>query len=230
MCVRPTTLGATLSLVVVTAFGLGAQTPPPPAAKAPPSPTGQTMSLRGCLAAATNGDGFVLRRATSATDTAPIATTSAGAGTSATGDAPSGSITGQTPTGSTATGTASPTPAVGTPEASADPASPTYNRDVAAGTTGTVARPDSPRPADATHDMAIVATSGLDLRDHVGHTVEVTGKLAGARPARTATEATAGVRAPARKPPAPAPEDSRQTMLTLDVHALHDLGVNCSVQ
>jgi hypothetical protein len=115
--------------------------------------------------------------------------TSAGAGTSATGEAPSGTVTGKTPTGSTATTTSAETPTAGTAGAAANPASPTFNQgDGTAGTTGTVPQPD-PRGAPPAQKYQVVGAPGVNLSSHAGHTVEIRGALkpsAGTPPAEPA--------------------------------------------
>jgi len=142
------------------------------------------VTLTGCLQSAPKGEGFVLSDVRpSNAGTKDSALTSAGAGTSATGDAPSGSVSGETPTGSTATTASAPTPAVGTAGAAANPASPGYNQgdpagpgDVAAGAAGTVARPETPQAAPL-RKYPVRAAEGVDLAAHTGHTVEIEGAL-----------------------------------------------------
>lgn len=143
-----------------------------------PAPRGAT-TVTGCVVRGAGESGFELIQASSpAAGTTRSPLTSTGAGTSATGATPSGSVTGETPTGSTATTTAAPTPSVGEPGATANPASPTYNRpDAASDTTGSVARPDTATATRTGSRYSLEGESGVDFAAHVGHTVEVIGKL-----------------------------------------------------
>jgi hypothetical protein len=150
----------------------------------------EQMTMTGCLQAEGKDKGFVLtdvRPSKAGTVRSPL--TSAGAGTSATGDAPSGSVTGKTPTGSTATTTSAETPAAGTAGASANPASPTFNQgDATAGTTGTVPR-SGDAPGTPARKYHVVGGSDVDLASHAGHTVQIRGTLkpsAGTPPAEPA--------------------------------------------
>jgi hypothetical protein len=159
----------------------------PPAASAP-DPASQSLALTGCLQAAPGGRGFVLHAAAS-----PVRP-SAATGTSATGEAPSGQVTGQTPTGATATEAAAPTPAVGTPPASANPASPAYNQPIPdrAG----VSSADTNAQTGVTLYRLEPAT-GVNLREHAGHTVEVRGTLS---PAAQGAPAVQGPTANSHEP------------------------------
>jgi len=164
------------ALVAVGWASDGPQQTPPPAPGALAS--GSAIVLTGCVARGPDGKGFVLTQQAGAPGTVTSPQTSSAAGTSATGDAPSGSVTADTPTGATATETAAPTPPVGEPGTSVSPASPTYNQGQgAAGTTGTVARPDTAGAAIASASYRLRAPKGLALASHVGHTVEVRGIL-----------------------------------------------------
>jgi len=174
---RPTfvllrTLASVLFLTVTAMDGSGAaQSSPSADAAAAPAPASIVVS--GCLEPAAGGRGFVLR-------TQPIAAGpgTPGTGTSATGTAPSGQVTGQTPTGATATETAAPTPAVGTPPATASPASPTYNQPASATANPSVSTADTPSQTGVAV-YRLSALDGVNLREHAGHTVEVSGTLAG---------------------------------------------------
>jgi len=161
-------------------------------------PSIQSVALTGCLQAGPEGRGFVFRAA------APTASQGAATGTSATGGAPSGQVTGQTPTGVTATETAAPTPAVGTPPASASPASPSYNQPV----------PDRAgvAPADTNAQTGVTVfrlepATGVNLREHAGHTVEVRGTVS------TAAQGTPAVQGPTAEAHGPdgKPATSRAT-------------------
>jgi hypothetical protein len=155
-------------------------------------PDNQSVVFTGCLQAAPEGRGFVFRAA------APTASQGAATGTSATGAAPSGQVTGQTPTGATATETAAPTPAVGTPPASANPASPSYNQPA----------PDRAgvSPADTNAQTGVTVfrlepATGVNLREHAGHTVEIRGTLSAARQGAPAVQGpTAQAHEPDGKP------------------------------
>jgi hypothetical protein len=213
------------------ALGIHAQSrSPQPPAQSAAAPVTEALTLQGCLTAAPEGTkGFVLQNATTAGAKSDVARTPA-AGTSATGESPSGTVTGQTPTGSTATTTSAPTPAVGAAGATANPASPTFNQDATAGTTGTVARPDTP-DATTVREYRLSATSGVNLREHVGHIVQVTGRLVGNDASGTA--ATAEVRGAARKGPVPPPHDTAAAtppLLTLDVQAIQHIAPSCDAR
>jgi hypothetical protein len=168
------------SLAVVTlvtalaAAHAASQSPDSPAAtnKSP-----DQVTLTGCLQAAPKGEGFVLTDVRpSSAGTKDSSLTSAGAGTSATGETPSGTVTGKTPTGSTATGTSGETPS-GAPGTAASPASPTYNQgDSTTGSTGTVPRPDAANETPV-RKYRVVAEPGVGLKAHTGHTVEIQGSL-----------------------------------------------------
>jgi hypothetical protein len=155
-------------------------------------PSKQSIALTGCLQPAPEGRGFVFRAA------APVANQGAATGTSATGGAPSGQVTGQTPTGATATETAAPTPAVGTPPASANPASPGYNQPV----------PDRAgvSPADTNAQTGVTVyrlepATGVNLREHAGHTVEIRGTVSAAAQGAPAVQGpTAQAHEPDGKP------------------------------
>ena len=135
------------------------------------------ITLRGCLQAEPRGQGFILMDARpSQAGSAGSPLTSAGAGTSATGEAPSGTVSGKTPTGGTATTTSAPMPEAGTAGTTANPASPTFNQgDAPAGTTGT----DTPSAtAGATPvKYRLIAGPGVKLSAHAGHMVEVRGTM-----------------------------------------------------
>jgi hypothetical protein len=137
------------------------------------------ITLTGCVARRGDGQGFLLTQQAGAPGSVTSPQTSSSAGTSATGDPPSGSVTADTPTGGTASETAAPTPPVGEPGTSVNPASPTFNQGSgAAGTSGTVGRADTTGAAIASASYQLRAPKGLDLAAHVGHTVEVRGLLA----------------------------------------------------
>jgi hypothetical protein len=162
------------TLAAGTANGQNAPTAASGAAT-PPSP----VVVVGCLQRAQSGDGFTLQASARAT-TQPAATT----GTSVTGEAPSGAVTGQTPTGATATEAASPTPAVGTPPATANPASPTYNQPAPRGISGSASTTGTAAAPNATI-YRLEAGTGVSLREHAGHTVEIRGTVSaepGAQP------------------------------------------------
>jgi hypothetical protein len=200
--------------------------PAPP--QAGPSREGaRTLTVRGCLSRSDDGKGFVLMNAAQAGPSGVGSGTTAASGTSATSAAPSGSITGENPTGSTSTDTTATTPAVGTPPAASSPASPTYNRSQPTGTGGTVAGSDS--SAGASVRVYVIRTSsGLDLQDHVGQTVEVMGRLLG--DASGPAKAPPAVReAPPTevKPPLP---DEMQPPPTLDVHAIQLIASTCEAR
>jgi len=143
------------------------------------TPPASLITLTGCVTRDADGKGFVLTQQAGAPGAVTSPQTSSSAGTSATGDAPSGTVTSDTPTGTTATETAVPTPPVGEPGTSANPASPTFNQGQgAAGTSGTVARADTSGAANASASYRLRASKGLDLAVHLGHTVEVKGLLA----------------------------------------------------
>ena len=226
MAHRPAFVAASTILAAALLSAQDSTRAPQPAPAQSPAP--DVMTLKGCLAQGTGGKGFVLQNASTTSSTSSARTPAAG--TSATGDAPSGTVTGQTPTGSTATTSASPTPAVGTPGATANPASPTFNQDATAGTTGTVARPDTPE-SGTVREYRLTASSGVNLREHVGHAVEVTGKLVGNDTSGTA--ATAQVRGAARKTPVPAPRESPTAtppLLTIDVQAVQHIAPSCDAR
>ena len=151
-------------------------------------------TVTGCLMRGAAGDGFeLIPVAGTPAGTAGSAVTSPAAGTSATGTAPSGSVSGDTPTGSTATTTAAPTPAIGEPGATANPASPTYNRPShSAETAGSVARPDTSQGSGMTERYTVKAGADVNLAPHVGHTVELHGRVelhdAGASEAGSSTD------------------------------------------
>jgi hypothetical protein len=150
------------------------------------------ITLTGCVGRDADGKGFVLTQQAGAPGAVTSPQTSSSAGTSATGDAPSGTVTADTPTGTTATETAVPTPPVGEPGTSANPASPTFNQGQgAAGTSGTVARADTAGAANASASYRLRASKGLDLAVHLGHTVEIKGLLSGDPRARGGTPSTA---------------------------------------
>jgi hypothetical protein len=152
------------------------------------------VTATGCLQLADDKQTYVLRQVQSAPGTVDSTLTSPTAGTSATGEAPSGSVTGRTPTGSTAVVTPGPLPDAGTPGETASPASPTFQQPTATATAGTVARPDSER-----REYRLLPGDGVDLKAHVGHTVEVTGSV---RPAAAdATPMPGGSPKDARKAP-----------------------------
>jgi hypothetical protein len=137
------------------------------------------ITLTGCVSRSSDGKGFVLTQQAGAPGTVTSPQTSSSAGTSATGEAPSGSVTSDTPTGTTATETAVPTPPVGEPGTTVNPASPTFNQGQAAtGTSGTVARADTAGAANASASYRLRAAKGVNLAAHVGHTVEIRGTLA----------------------------------------------------
>ena len=170
---------AIVSLVMLLPLGMAgrAQTQAPAGPKSGAADV-QRLTLTGCLQAAPDGKGFTLTdiRPSSA-GTTDSSLTSAGAGTSATGATPSGSVSGETPTGSTATTTSAPTPTAGEAGTSANPASPTYNQgDVTAGTAGTVPRPEDAK-ASPVRTYQVIAAQGLNLKAHVGHTMELQGTL-----------------------------------------------------
>lgn len=214
--------------VLVAATSAGAQEPGPAAPAMEPNragdPNNQSIALTGCLQAAPGGRGFVFS-AQPATAGQTAAT-----GTSATGTAPSGQVTGQTPTGATATETAAPTPAVGTPPASANPASPGYNQ--------RVPDPSGVSPADTNAQTGVTVyrlepATGVNLREHAGHTVEIRGTVSGAaqgapaiqgptaeahgpegKPATSGTTGTAGPRA---NPTAADPSSSSPVLTVVSV-------------
>jgi len=159
---------------------------------ADPSTTpSSAITLTGCVARDADGKGFVLTQQAGAPGAVTSPQTSSSAGTSATGDAPSGTVTSDTPTGTTATETAVPTPPVGEPGTSANPASPTFNQGQgAAGTSGTVGRADTSGAANASASYLLRPPKGLDLSAHVGHTVEIKGLLAPDPRAQGGTAAT----------------------------------------
>jgi hypothetical protein len=157
------------------AYATQDQAPRPVERTTPPS---SVITLTGCVARDRDGKGFVLTQQAGAPGAVTSPQTSSSAGTSATGDAPSGSVTSDTPTGTTATETAVPTPPVGEAGTSANPASPTFNQEQSAtGTSGTVGRADTAGAAIASASYRLRASKGLDLAAHVGHTVEVKGLL-----------------------------------------------------
>ena len=148
-----------------------------PSTSAPQSTS--AITLTGCVARSADGKGFLLTQQAGAPGTVTSPQTSSAAGTSATGDAPSGSVTANTPEGTTATETAVPTPPVGEPGTTVNPASPTFNQaPTATGTSGTVARADTAGAANVSASYRLRAPKGLDLAAHVGHTVEIRGILA----------------------------------------------------
>jgi len=167
-----------LFLTVAALVRPSAQAPAPATAPSPPSSGTVPVVLSGCLEPAADGHGFVLR-ARPATGHATSAT-----GTSATGTAPSGSVTGKTPTGATATEVASPTPAVGVPPATANPASPTYNQPASGAQIASVSSGDTAAQTGVVL-YRLTALAGVNLREHAGHTVEVTGTVT---PAARGTE------------------------------------------
>jgi hypothetical protein len=136
------------------------------------------ITLRGCLQAEPRGQGFVLmdaRPSQAGSATSPL--TSAGAGTSATGEAPSGTVSGKTPTGGTATTTSAPMPEAGTAGTTANPASPTFNQgDATAGTTGTDTRSET-AGATPVRKYQLSAGPGVNLSAYAGHMVEVRGTM-----------------------------------------------------
>lgn len=156
-----------------------AQTTPEPSAAAglqvagePAAPTAARVTATGCLERAADGRTFVLTHVQSTPGTVDSGSTSPAAGMSATGEAPSGAVSARTPTGSTALETPAPTPEAGTPGETASPASPSFRRPAAAGTSGTVAGHDSRR-----REYRLLPGSGVSLHEHLGHTVEVSGLL-----------------------------------------------------
>jgi hypothetical protein len=167
--------------------------PPQTSSSAPAQiPLTSAIVLKGCVARAANGKGFVLTQQAGAPGTVDSRQTSSAAGTSATGDAPSGSVTSDTPTGATATETAAPTPPVGEPGTSVSPASPTYNQGQGGATAGgTVGRADTTGAAFASASYRLRAPKGLNLAAYLGHTVEVRGVLAPDARAQTAPAASA---------------------------------------
>lgn len=145
----------------------------------PTAPGHAKVSLIGCLESSPAG-AFRLTNARPAGSGQEESMTSAGAGASATGEGPSGSVSGDTPTGSTATETSAPTPAAGTPDARANPASGDYNRgerDLTAGTTGTVPRPEDPAETVPARRYRVAGGATLGLAGHDGHTVRIDGSL-----------------------------------------------------
>lgn len=152
---------------------------PEPSATAPDGAKVSKVSLIGCLESSPAGV-FRLTNARPAGSAREDSMTSAGAGASATGEGPSGSVSGDTPTGSTATETSAPTPAAGTPDARANPASGDYNRgerDLTAGTTGTVPRPEDPAEIAPAQRYRVAGGATLGLAGHDGHTVRIDGSL-----------------------------------------------------
>jgi hypothetical protein len=219
----------TIAAISAAAISLAAQDPAASTGTSGTVASG-TARVQGCLAKGPSGGTFVLRNATPVVASTGAPTSSPGAGTSATGDTPSGSIDGKNPTGSTATTTTTPTPAVGRPGATANPASPSYNQESAQGTTGSVAGHDS-SSTEALREYVLTASNGLDLAAHAGHLVEVTGTVVGQSETRAGSRTTAEIRAPERKAPAPpAPAGSTAAAPTLDVRALHDLADTCPAQ
>ncbi len=227
--VRPRTV---LSVLAITGTSLAAASAQVPGKPAPPlagksREATSSITVRGCLARAPDGNGFVLTNAAPAGEGAARSGITAASGTSATGAAPSGSITGENPTGSTSTDTTPTTPSVGTPSASSSPASPTYNQDTAAGTAGTVAGNDSPS-GSTVREYVIRTSSGLGLQEHVGQTVEVVGRLVGSA-AGPATAPPPVREAPPTevKPPLP---DQMQSAPTLDVHSIQLIASTCEAR
>src|SRR3954471_8604671 len=108
------------TFVSAVAFSLacaGAARAQAPAAQPPTSAPRSlsTVTLTGCVSRSPDGKGFLLTQQAGAPGTVTSPQTSSAAGTSATGDAPSGSVTANTPEGTTATETAVPTPPVAEP-------------------------------------------------------------------------------------------------------------------
>lgn len=161
------------AVLVAVVVGLAAQGSPPSTHAA-----AGTQVFSGCVEAAPDGRGFVLANARPVTGAS--SRTSAAAGTSAIGDAPTGSISGDTPTGSTATTEAAPLPKAGEPAASASPASPTYNRGAsgAEGTSGSGPESSTPAANAPARRLRLVPQGTIDLAAHRGHRVEVRGTLA----------------------------------------------------
>ena len=158
----------------------------------------ESVSLVGCLEAAPDGGGFVLKDARPAASGSAEVATSAGAGASVTGEGPSGSVSAATPTGSTSTETSAPTPEAGAPEATANPASGDFNRgvrDVTTGTAGTVPRAD-PAGAAPVSRYRVEGSAAVDLRPHTGHTVRVDGSLKAAAESPDASAEAAAARVP----------------------------------
>jgi hypothetical protein len=143
-----------------------------------PAPGSSATTVIGCVARGATGDGFELipiEGAPAGTGGSTVNTPAAG--TSATGTAPSGSVSGETPTGSTATTTAAPTPAVGEPGATANPASPAYNRPASSADARSVARPDTSTISAMTERYTLTEGADVNLASHVGHTVELSGRV-----------------------------------------------------
>ena len=164
----------TLTALVAFSHGPAQEQPRSPAATAPGS---AATTVIGCLARGATGDGFELIPVGAPAGTTGSSATTPAAGTSATGTAPSGSVSGETPTGSTATTTAAPTPAVGEPGATANPASPTYNRPSSSADARSVARPDTSPMSVMTERYTLKAGADVNLASHVGHTVELSGRV-----------------------------------------------------
>jgi hypothetical protein len=193
---------AVAAALVSTAVAYATQSPASRPADSSTPASSSMITLTGCVARDADGKGFVLTRQAGAPGAVTSPGTSSSAGTSATGDAPSGTVTSDTPTGTTATETAVPTPPVGEPGTSANPASPTFNQGQgAAGTSGTVATADTSGAAKASASYRLRASKELDFAAHLGHTVEVRGLLSQDSRAQGGTTASASGAVPAANAP-----------------------------